>query len=76
MFCYQRSFGVQTEVVTAERFRALISAPETFRKVKEAREALAKGDKKTYDAKKKSLPLAIFIGTFEESVKKIKEREV
>ena len=65
-----------TEVVTKEQFRALISAPETFRKVKEAREALAKGDKKTYDAKKKSLPLAIFIGTFEESVKKIKEREV
>ncbi len=65
-----------TEVVTKERFRALISAPETFRKVKEAREALAKGDKNGYDAKKKGLPLAIFIGTFEESVKKIKEREV
>ncbi len=69
MFCYQRSFGVQTEVVTAERFRALISAPETFRKVKEAREALAKGDKKTYDAKKKSLPFVIFIATYDESDK-------
>ena len=34
-----------------------------MRKVKEAREALARGDKKTYDAKKKGLPLAIFIGT-------------
>ena len=27
---------------------------------------MARGDKKTYDAKKKSLPLMIFIGTFEE----------
>ena len=69
MFCYQRSFGLPTETVTPEQFRALISAPETFRKVREAREALARGDKKTYDAKKKGLPLAIFIGTFEESVK-------
>ena len=66
MFCYQRSFSLPTEVVTKEQFRALITAPETIRKVKEAREALARGDKKTYDAKKKSLPLMIFIGTFEE----------
>ena len=73
MFCYQRSFGLPTEVVTLEQFRALISAPETVRKVKEAREALARGDKKTYDAKKKGLPLAIFIGTFEESVKVMKD---
>ena len=68
MFCYQRSFGHPTEVVTTEQFRALISAPETFRKVKEAREALAKGDKKTYDAKKKSLPFVIFIATYEETL--------
>ena len=75
MFCYQRSFGLPTEVVTLEQFRALISAPETMRKVKEAREALARGDKKTYDAKKKGLPLAIFIGTFEESVKEIENKK-
>ena len=74
MFCYQRGFGLPTEVVTLEQFRALISAPETIRKVKEAREALARGDKKTYDAKKKGLPLAIFIGTFEESVKVMKDK--
>ena len=43
MFCYQRSFGLPTEVVTLEQFRALLSAPETIRKVKEAREALAFG---------------------------------
>ena len=49
MFCYQRSFGLPTEVVTKEQFRALITAPETSRKVKEAREALARGDKNTYD---------------------------
>ena len=75
MFCYQRSFGLPTEVVTLEQFRALISAPETIKKVKEAREALARGDKKTYDARKKGLPLAIFIGTFEESVKEIENKK-
>ena len=75
MFCYQRSFGLPTEVVTLEQFRALITAPETIRKVREAREALARGDKKTYDAKKKGLPLAIFIGTFEESVKVIENKK-
>ncbi len=69
MFCYQRSFGLPTEIVTAEGFRALITAPQTFKLVKEAREALAKGDKKTYDAKKKSLPFVIFIATYDESEK-------
>ena len=29
MFCYQRSFGSPTEVITAEQFRALITAPDT-----------------------------------------------
>ena len=75
MFCYQRSFGLPTEVVTMEQFRALISAPRTVQQVKEAREALARGDKKTYDAKKKGLPLAIFIGTFEESVKLFEDKK-
>ena len=64
MFCYQRSFGLPTEVVTKEQFRALITAPETIRKVKEAREALAQGDKAGYDSKKKSLPFVIFIATY------------
>ena len=74
MFCYQRSFGLPTEVVTLEQFRALITAPETIIKVREAREALARGDKNAYDRKKKGLPLAIFIGTFEESVKVMKDK--
>ncbi len=69
MFCYQRSFGLPTEVVTQEQFRALITAPETVRKVKEAREALAMGDKTRYDNIKKGLPLIVFSGTFEESEK-------
>ena len=64
MFCYQRSFGHPTEIVTAEQFRALITAPRTISKVKEAREALARGDKATYDKKKKSLPFVIFIATY------------
>ncbi|WP_254795124.1 hypothetical protein [Xylanibacter ruminicola] len=57
-----------------EQFRALITAPETIRKVREAREALARGDKNAYDRKKRGLPLAIFIGTFEESVKVMKDK--
>lgn len=68
MFCYQRNFGLPTEVVTAERFRALITAPQTFRLVKEGREALAQGDKALYDKMKKHLPFVIFVATFEETL--------
>ena len=66
MFCFQRSFGLPTEVVTLEQFEALLSAPQTATLVKEAREALEKGDKATYDRKKKQLPFVIFIATYEE----------
>ena len=75
MFCYQRSFGLPTEVVSIQQFRALVGAPRTFEKVKEAREALAKGDKKTYDAKKKSLPFVIFIATYDESEKEFEDKQ-
>ena len=75
MFCYQRSFGLPTEIVTAEQFRALITAPRTARLVREAREALARGDKKTYDAKKKGLPFVIFIATYEDSEKMFENKE-
>ena len=75
MFCYQRSFGLPTEVVTLERFRALITAPRTVKLVKEAREALARGDRKTYDAKKKSLPFVIFIATYDESEKGFENKQ-
>ena len=75
MFCYQRSFGSPTEVVTLEQFRALITAPETYRKVKEAREALARGDKNAYDNKKKGLPFVIFIATYEEWDKEFEDKK-
>ena len=75
MFCYQRSFRSPTEVITAEQFRALITAPETYRKVKEAREALARGDKNAYDNKKKGLPFVIFIATYEEWDKKFEDKK-
>ena len=75
MFCYQRSFGLPTEVVTLEQFRALITAPETIRKVKEAREALASGDKNAYDNKKKALPFVIFIATYDEWEKKFENKK-
>ena len=75
MFCYQRSFGQPTEVVSKEQFRALITAPETSRKVKEAREALARGDKNVYDNKKKGLPFVIFIATYDESGKEFENKQ-
>ena len=75
MFCYQRSFGSPTEVVSQEQFRALVGAPRTFQLVKEAREALARGDKKTYDAQKKSLPFVIFIATYDEWDKEFENKE-
>ena len=75
MFCYQRSFGSPTEIITAEQFRALITAPRTIQGVREAREALARGDKKTYDAKKKGLPFVIFIATYDESEKEFENKQ-
>ena len=75
MFCYQRSFGLPTEVITKEQFRALITAPETIRKVKEAREALARGEKSAYDKKKKGLPFVIFIATYDESDKEFENKQ-
>ena len=51
--------------MTPERFRALITAPQTVKLVKEAREAYGK-DKKLYEYKKRGLPLAVFISTFDE----------
>jgi len=68
MFCYQRSFGLPTEVVTAEQFWALVKAPKTVALVKEGRQALAAGDKKTYDVKKKGLPFVVFIATYTETL--------
>ena len=58
-----------TEVVTLEQFRALITAPRTVSLVREAREALAKGDKAAYDKFKKQLPFVIFIATYDKSEK-------
>ena len=75
MFCYQKSFGSPTDILTKEQFKALINAPSTARLVKEAREALAKGDKKRYVNKKKALPYVVFIATYDESEKTIKNKQ-
>ena len=69
MFCYQQRFDLPTRVVSKEQFWALVRAPYTAQTVKEARAAMARGNKALYDKKKKKLPLMIFIGTFDESVK-------
>ncbi len=75
MFCYQRSFGLPTEVVTEEQFRALVTAPRTRTIVREAREALARGDKNAYDKKKKGLPFVIFVSTYDESDKTFENKQ-
>ena len=75
MFCFQRRFNSPTELITPELFWALAKAPRTARKVSEGRAALKKGDKATYDKKKKSLPLMIFIATYDESEKEIENKE-
>ena len=63
MFCYQRSFGLPTEIVTAERFWALVRAPHTSE--------LIDGYRTTGDAAlKRKLPAFIFQATFEETVSK------
>ena len=74
MFCYQSGFNDPTRVVSKEQFWALVRASETVRKVREGREALARGDKATYDRRKKGLPLMIFIGTFDESERTIENK--
>ena len=74
MFCYQSGFNNPTRVVSKEQFWALVRASETVRKVREGREALAHGDKATYDRRKKGLPLMIFIGTFDESERTIENK--
>ena len=74
-FCYQSGFNSPTRVIGKEEFWALATASETYRKVREAREALERGDKATYDRRKKGLPLVVFIGTFEESVKTIENKK-
>ena len=73
--CYQSGFNSPTRVIGKEEFWALATASETYRKVREAREALERGDKATYDRRKKGLPLVVFIGTFEESVKTIENKK-
>ena len=63
MFCYQRNFGSPTEIVTAERFWALVRAPQTSE--------LIDGYRTTGDAGlKRKLPAFIFQATFEETVSK------
>ena len=63
MFCYQRSFGLPTEVVTEERFWALVRATQTSE--------LIDGYRTTGDPKlKRKLPAFIFQATFEETVSK------
>ena len=73
MISYQERFDLPTKVVSQEQFWALVRAPKNAKRVAEAREALAKGDKTLYDKKKKQLPLMIFVGTFDESEKVVEQ---
>ena len=63
MFCYQRSFGLPTAVVTREVFWALVRAPYTAE--------LIDGFRATGDASlKRKLPAFIFQATFDETTSK------
>ncbi len=63
MFCYQRNFSLPTEVVTAERFWALVRAPYTSE--------LIDGFRQTGDQRlKRKLPAFIFQATFDETTSK------
>lgn len=63
MFCYQRGFGLPTEIVTEERFWALVRATQTSE--------LIDGYRTTGDAAlKRKLPAFIFQATFEETLSK------
>ena len=75
MFSIQQRFYLPTKVASLEQFWALVRAPHTAKLVAEARAALAKGDKATYDKKKKQLPLIIFVGTFDESEKEVENKK-
>ncbi len=75
MFSIQQRFYLPTKVASMEQFWALVRAPHTAKLVAEARAALAKGDKATYDKKKKQLPLVIFVGTFDESEKEVENKK-
>ena len=75
MFSIQQRFYLPTKVASMEQFWALVRAPHTAKLVAEARAALAKGDKATYDKKKKQLPLVIFVGTFDESEKVVENKK-
>ena len=68
MFCFQQRFDQPTEIVNQQQFWAIVRSPQTVRMVREARAALARGDKVTYNKRKKKLPLMVFIGTFDESL--------
>ena len=75
MFSIQQRFYLPTKVASMEQFWALVRAPHTAKLVAEARAALAKDDKATYDKKKKQLPLVIFVGTFDESEKEVENKK-
>ncbi len=75
MFSYQQQLtDSRTRLITPEVFWAYCRAPETARLVSEARQALQSGDEKTYNQKKKQLALMIFVGTFEEHEKELKNK--
>ena len=75
MFSYQQQLtDSRTRLITPEVFWAYCKSPQTAKLVAEARQALQSGDEKTYNEKKKQLALMIFVGTFEEHEKELKNK--
>ena len=75
MFCVQKGFESPTEVITPEQFWAIVKSPETTGKVARCRDYYEKGQKAQYDATKKTLPLMVFIGTFDEWDKEFENKK-
>ena len=75
MFSCQTDYKKPTEVMDKERFWALARAPRTSDTVRQARAALAEGNTRGYNIRKMSLPLMVFVGTFEEWEKTLEDKK-
>ncbi|MBQ6747736.1 MAG: hypothetical protein IJR07_11935 [Bacteroidaceae bacterium] len=70
MFCVQQWYDKPTVTVNRQQFWTIVRSSKVARTVREAREEYEKGNKPAYEMKKRSLPLMVFICTFDVSENK------
>lgn len=75
MFCYQRDFNQQVQVIANEQqLMAIFNDPEVAKQVAAARAAKAMGNINAYNTMKRGLPLVIFSASgFDQTYKKMKD---